>query len=65
MILAYDPDTRMLGGITSVYDARTQTWVAITDAIATQLAGPVDLINGKLVTLQNFVPATFFAVTVR
>lgn len=63
--MSYDPDTNKLGGIVSVFDTKTQTWIATTDANATKLAADINLGAEALTTLQGFVPSVYIAATVK
>jgi MBG domain (YGX type) len=58
VVLAYNQTTQTLGGITSIFDAKTKGFVALADA-----SGDIPASVGGVAALQGFVPATFFAVT--
>jgi hypothetical protein len=58
--LAYDPAARTLGGITKLYDDKSDRFVPLADASNNIPASDVSGLSG----LQTFVPATYFAVTV-
>lgn len=55
VILSYDAATKTVGGITSILDAKSQTFVPLANSQS----------NGGVSSQQSFVPATFFAVTVK
>ena len=65
VLLSYDAGTKTVGGVTGIFDAKSQKFVALTEAAATQQAGEPALKADSLAPLNNFVPATFFAVTVK
>jgi hypothetical protein len=58
--VTYDPATKMLGGITGVFDAKKNGFVALADAANDIPASDLSGLSG----LQSFVPSTFYAVTV-
>ena len=58
--LSYDPSTETVGGITSIFDAKSKKFVPLADASEKLPDG-----SGGLSALQGFVPSTFFAVTVK
>jgi hypothetical protein len=58
--LAYDPATKTIGGITGVFDAKKNGFVALADAANDIPASDVSGLSG----LQSFVPSTYYAVTV-
>jgi hypothetical protein len=62
VVLAYDPNTKTVGGITGMFDANTQRVAALTSSPP---AGTPPLKPEGLAALQGFVPTTFFAVTVK
>jgi hypothetical protein len=63
VILAYGAETKTIGGITAMFDVKSNAWVALADGNATKLAG--DLPDGGLTTLQSFMPASYLAVGVK
>jgi hypothetical protein len=65
VLLSYDAGTKAVGGVAGIFDAKTQTFVALSEAAATQQAGEPVLKADSLAPLNNFVPTTFFAVTVK
>ncbi|HET6248931.1 MAG TPA: MBG domain-containing protein, partial [Tepidisphaeraceae bacterium] len=58
--LGYDPATETVGGITGVFNPKTNGFVALTDAGSDI---PTNDASG-LAGLQSFVPSTYYAVTV-
>jgi MBG domain (YGX type) len=58
--LAYDPATKTVGGITKLYDDKSDRFVPLADASNNIPASDVSGLSG----LQSFVPSTYFAVTV-
>ena len=54
VLLAYDPATKTVGGVTGVFDANNKKFVSFADASAS---------TPNLASLQGFVPSTFLAVT--
>jgi hypothetical protein len=58
--LAWDPATRTVGGVTKIFDAKSNTFVLLADA---SNAIPTSDASG-LAGLQTFVPSTYYAVTV-
>jgi hypothetical protein len=58
--LAYDPATKTIGGITSVFDGKTNRFVALADAGNDIPANDANGLSG----LQSFVPSTYYAITV-
>ena len=65
VLLNYDAGTKTVGGVAGIFDAKTQKFVALTEAAATQQAGEPVLKADSLAPLNDFKPATFFAVTVK
>ena len=65
VLLSYDAGTKTVGGVAGIFDAKTQKFVALTEAAATQQAGEPVLKADSLAPLNDFKPATFFAVTVK
>ena len=65
VLLSYDAGTKTVGGVAGILDGKTQKFVALSEAAATQQAGEPTLKADSLAPLQNFTPATFFAVTVK
>ena len=63
VILAYDPQTRAIGGVTSVRDPNSNTFIAITDADALKAAG-LDIAPDRVTALQGFAPTGYLAVGV-
>jgi hypothetical protein len=58
--IAYDQTTETLGGITGIFDPRTKGFVALADA-----SGEIPATAAAhIAAVQNFVPSTFFAVTI-
>lgn len=64
VILAYDPDTKTIGGVTSVLDPKTNAFIAIKDAEALKVAGLGDINPDRATSLQSFAPTSYFAVGV-
>jgi hypothetical protein len=64
MILAYDPDTKTVGGITSIFNPATREWTPIADAGSVQVAGDASAAPDASAALQSFVAAGYFAVTI-
>jgi hypothetical protein len=58
--LAYDPTTETIGGITGVFNPKTNGFVALADAGGDIPANDASGLAG----LQSFVPSTYYAVTV-
>jgi hypothetical protein len=65
VVLSYDPNTRTVGGVTGIFDARTQRFASLDNAGASQPQGAPPLTAERLAALQGFTPATFVAVTVK
>jgi hypothetical protein len=59
--LAYDPLTQTIGGITQVFDAKTNGFIALADAGNDIPKNDAAGLPG----LQNFTPSTYYAVTVQ
>jgi hypothetical protein len=64
VILSYDPESKTIGGIESVFDPKSNGFVPVDAANATKIAGDIGLPDGGLAALQSFAPAGYFAVTV-
>jgi hypothetical protein len=64
VILSYDPETKTIGGIESVFDPKSNGFVPVDAANATKIAGDIELPDGGLAALQSFAPTGYFAVTV-
>ena len=60
VMLSYNPDTKTVGGITGIFDAKTKEFVALADASGDMPAG-----SGGPAALQSFAPKNFFAVMVK
>jgi hypothetical protein len=58
--VAYDPATETIGGITGVFNPKTNGFVALADAGSDIPANDASGLAG----LQSFVPSTYYAVTV-
>jgi filamentous hemagglutinin family protein len=65
VLLAYDAGTKTVGGVTGIFDEKSKSFVALSDAAATQQAGSPALKADSLAPLGSFTAATFFAVTVK
>jgi hypothetical protein len=63
VILAYDPETRAIGGVRSVLDPKSNSWIAIDNADALRAAG-LELSAERVATMQAFAPAAYLAVGV-
>ncbi len=57
VILSYDPESKTIGGIQSVFDPKINGFVSVDAANATKIAGDVDLPDGGLAALHSFAPA--------
>jgi len=64
VVLAYDPNTRTVGAVTSVFNPATRAWTPIADADSVKLAGDTTLPADASTALQSFVPTSFLAVTI-
>jgi hypothetical protein len=58
--LSYDPTTETVGGITGVFNPKTNGFVALADAGSDIPTNDASGLSG----LQSFVPSTYYAVTV-
>jgi hypothetical protein len=58
--LSYDPATKTVGGITRLFDEKSNSFVPLADASNNIPASDASGLSG----LQSFVPATYLAVTV-
>jgi hypothetical protein len=63
VILAYDPDTRTVGGITSIFNP-AKGWMPIADVGSVEVVGDASAAPDASATLQSFVAAGYFAVTI-
>jgi hypothetical protein len=59
--IAYNPATETLGAVTGIFNPKTRGFVALADAGG----GIPAAAAANLAALQDFVPSTFFAVTIR
>lgn len=57
--LGYDAATKTVGGITKLFDAKSNSFVPLADASNDIPASDVSGLSG----LQAFVPSTYYAVT--
>jgi filamentous hemagglutinin family protein len=64
VILAYDSETRIVGGVTRVFDPKSNAWIAVADAEAVRTAGINDIAPGGVTALQSFVPTNYLAVVI-
>ena len=61
--LAYDPETKAIGGVKSVLDPKTNAWIAIDNADALKAAG-LEIAPERVTALQAFAPTGYLAVGV-
>ena len=64
VVLAYDPNTRTVGAVTSVFNPATRAWTPIADAASVKLAGDTTVPADAFTALQSFVPTSFLAVMI-
>jgi hypothetical protein len=64
VVLAYDPNTKTVGAVTSVFNPATRAWTPIADAASVKLAGDTTVPADASTALQSFVPASFLAVMI-
>jgi hypothetical protein len=62
--LAYNPETKAIGGVTSVLDPKSNTWIAIDNAEALKAAGLEQFTAERVAALQAFAPTGYLAVGV-
>lgn len=65
VVLAWDPATRTLGGVTGVVDPKTSAIIPIADAEAIKVAALNDFNPNGTTALQSFAPQGYFAVSLR
>ena len=61
--LAYDPEKKTIGGVTSVLDPKTNAWIAIDNVDALKAAG-LEITPERITALQGFAPTGYLAVGV-
>ena len=64
MILAYDPATKTVGTVTSMFDPVTKAWTPIGEVSAVKVAGETTVPQTATDGLKNFVATGYFAVTI-
>jgi hypothetical protein len=64
VILAYDPDTKTAGAITSIFNPATKGFVPIAEAGSVQVAGDPTAVPDVSAALQSFAAGGYFAVTI-
>ncbi len=65
VILGYDPESRTIGLVTSLYDPKTSSWIAVASADPIKLASESDVQATSVSSLQAFVPVGYLAVAIR
>jgi hypothetical protein len=63
VILAYDPQTKAIGGVRSVLDPKSNAWIAIDNSDALKAAG-LEITPERVTALQAFAPTGYLAVGV-
>jgi hypothetical protein len=65
VILTYDPDTKTVGAIETIFNPASKSWVPVAKANTVQVAGdPTAPALDVTAALQGFVPTGYFAVTI-
>jgi filamentous hemagglutinin family protein len=64
VILAYDPATKTVDAVTSIYNPATHGWRPIAEANTVKFAGDIQPTTDQFATLQSFTPVDYVAVTI-
>jgi hypothetical protein len=64
VIVAYDPATRTVGAVTSMFDPSSRTWTPIAEVTSVKLAGEASVPRSAISGLQGFAATNYLAVVI-